>query len=160
MALFNFDPNTVEDVGNTDDVVAPGWYPAVICHSDLEPAKTQAQGRCFVIGYRISDEAPEFARRQIRTWLYIEHSTSKAAAIANSSLKRILAAAGIPSLTNTEQLLGSEVMIRVGVQPAKDGYPARNKITDWRRMDALSQPAQPTPAAARVAAAAAKKGWR
>lgn len=165
MAIFHFDPDAHEDMGNRD-LISPGWYLATIVHSDVEQGRTPEQGRVLVVGYQIdANEHPEFARRQIRTWLYTEHVGSpKAAAIANSSLKQICASIDLPKMSDTDQLLGARLQIRVTVQPAKGTYPARNQVEGWRRESAphakAPVPESTTTIPAKVAKTSSRPAWK
>lgn len=144
MALFHFDSSTAEDLPSRD-LLPAGWYLATIVHSDVEQPKRPEQGRVIVIGYQIdANQHPEFARRQVRTWMYPEHAGSpKTAAISRSHLKRICLTLGMDGFSDTEEFLGASLWIRVSIEKGNGQWAARNRVEDWRRLGADPLAASP-----------------
>lgn len=124
--------------------VPEGWYKAVITESTLEPT-SNGDGKYLKFLFKIKDKSQY--DRQVFCNLNIEHPNPVAADIGKKQLSALCHAVNQMQLTNTQQLHGKPVMIKIIVQPAvknQDGtikYDAKNAVKGFKKVEA-SAPAQ------------------
>lgn len=112
----------------------PGWYHAAIIGSEaVMPNNPQSNaGEMVKLTIEINgDEHPSFAKRQVFSYLCINHTNDKPRNIARRNLATICHAANTPQLQSPEELLGAAIMVRLKLKPAKGEHPAGNDIDKW-----------------------------
>lgn len=131
------------------DTIQAGWYKAQIEESDV---KSKEQGKSGLSSkYKIL--GPTSANRTFFDYINLRNPSADCEAIGRQSLGELLRAVGIPSLSNTDQLLGKTLEIFISRDPAKSDYDKEradkdgfvNKITRYRAINA-----QPSTGAAPV----------
>lgn len=144
MALFNFSKEAVED--QSFDVVPAGRYLAQVCDHSMKPTKTGGH----ILNLTLEITGPTHAGRKLFEGLNIDNQNEKAVMIALATLKSICTHAGQPdyyaafhdageradSIEDLEPILAElplaiyakDIAVSVVVEPAKDGYPEKNKI--------------------------------
>lgn len=124
-----FNPQAVEDVPSSFDPIPAGWYPAQITASDNMPTKA-GTGHYIKLEYTLMGD--NHAGRKVFTNLNYDNPNPKAVEIANAQLKKICGICGVGSLTDTQQLHGVPMNIKLKVTPATADYDAGNDIQDFK----------------------------
>lgn len=149
MSDFDFNIDDYE-ARESFDLLPNGWYEATIIESEMKP--TKAGPEQLAITFEVdANRHPEAANRRVWDSLNVNNSSEKARNIARSSLKAICQAAGV-QVRNASDLLGAQMLIRVGVQPARDGYEARNTVRGYKPLGG-GESAKPQPNAGSAAPA-------
>lgn len=147
MGNLNFDASNVPDAPSFDPL-PPGYYTALIVESGLKASSTA--GEMVAFAFEIDgDEHPQFRGRKIWTNLCIHHPNPKPQAIARQQLAAICKATKRLQIRDTSDLLGGKLRIKLKVQPARDGYDARNEVAGYQELAA--RPGAATAGPARVA---------
>lgn len=149
MSMFGengFDANAPEN--NVSNVIPKGNYQAVLVNSKVEKTKDGRGARLnldFQIlhgeymnkhvfeGLNLWLRRNEFnSESEWKAALSSDQKTKTAVDIANAQLSAICKAVNVLSPKDSYELHNKELTIAVGVQEAKDGFPARNKITAYK----------------------------
>lgn len=147
----NVPPSESRDFG----LIPNGAYSAEITGADL---KENSKKTGYVLNVEFSIFEPEqYNKRKVWQAINVTNSASaQAQEIGQSQLSALCLAVGIAGeLDDTDKLLGHNVKLRVGVDPAKNGYEAKNKVTGVEALGS-SSPAVSKPAPT----ASAKKPWQ
>jgi len=163
MVSFGFDVGSTKP--NTSfDPIKDGWYAMRVNKVDVSPASDGKDGRgdMLKVEFCVTDAHPEFAGRLVWENFCHMHDKQQTRNIARAQLAAIMHAIGRPDSTDTDDMLGCELRVKVATQPPKDGYDARNITKGYKALsestDAPSPAAKPAPGAA--AAPAAKQPWK
>lgn len=151
MANLNFDASQIET--NSYDPLPDGWYPVTIVEADMVPTKdgtTEYLKLCFDV------TGADYAGRKVWDRLNINHQNQTPREIAQRNLASICKAIGLIQVRDTDQLVGTSLMVKVRAVPADDRFDARNEIRGYKP----SQTQAPAKAAAPVAAAPKKAPWQ
>lgn len=156
--------------GNFEPIPA-GVYDLHIIESNVT---IKERGVNEMLSLQIEIIGPSYAKRQIFENLSYLHPNVQAQDIANKTIKKICAAVGHHGpLHDSADLHFKPAKARVGIEPPKNGYAAKNKISAWLPQDAnvpasvaqprqAAQPAQtrePAHAAAGGGTTARKRPW-
>lgn len=153
MATFSFNTADAPE-SKTFDLVPDGTYSAVALSSEIKETKTG--GEMLVYKMQITDG--EHANRVLWARFNTRNANPKAEEIGRRQLADFCKAAGVDEMTDTEDLCGKPVSIRVKVRPEQNGYPASNEISGF---SALSHPApRPVAPAPAPRPAAGAKPWQ
>jgi hypothetical protein len=147
-AIFpgGFDAAAVEpDAGRSNEPVPPGVYEAEVTNAEVKDAKS---GNGSYLSLEFTILGPTHARRKVWQNITLTNRNDQAQQIGQAQLSALCRAAGIPVLTDSDQLFQRLVRIRVGIEPAKDGYEAKSRVDAY---EAMGTPA-PAGSAARPAA--------
>lgn len=156
---FNYSGDTEELNSNDFDrtPLPDGKYNVEILDSDYRETKT-GNGSYVMVEFSVLD--PEFASRKIWANYNILNASPKAQEIGEQQFAKLcMAALGKPSCTDTDELIGRQVVLGVGVEK---NDPSRNRVK-WSEavQQTISVPAaRPTPAAGPAAAAPRKNAWQ
>jgi hypothetical protein len=155
-----FDATAVApDAGPSNEPVPAGIYEAEITGSDVKDAKT-GNGSYLALEFTIL--GPTHARRKVWKNITLTNTNAQAEQIGHGQLSALCHAVNIPKLDDSDQLFQKLLRLRVGIEPAKGQYPAKNDITGFEAhgntpapqangaRPAANTPA-PTPAAAKKA---------
>ena len=118
------------------DPIPAGEYSAAITGAELKNTKN-GDGQYIAVQYTIT--GPTHEGRVIFSNLNIRNKNPKAQEIGLAGLNSLMRAIGLASISDTDQLVGGNMLIKVKLSPAKDGYDASNDVTGWK---ALAQPSQ------------------
>lgn len=147
MGNFSFDASNVPDAPSFD-AMPPGYYVATIVESGMKPSETA--GEMVRLTFEIDgDEHPQFRGRKVWTNLCIYHPKEQPQVIARQQLASICKAIKRLQIRDTADLLGGKLRIKLKVQPARDGYDARNEVAGYQELAA--RPGAATAGPARVA---------
>ena len=162
-----FDINELPQGNGSFDPLPPGWYTAMIKKADLQPTK-DGSGQYIKVRYDIT--GPTHQGRVVFGNLNIKNASAKAEEIGRQHLAELMRSIGLSKVTDTDQLIGGMLQIKLDIRPATEQYSAQNEVKGFRAVGgsappsfaANSSPAQaasPAPAAPSKAAPpwAAKK---
>lgn len=115
--------------GNTYEPLPAGWYTATIAAAELMLTK-DGTGQYIKIRYDIT--GPTHQGRVVFGNLNIKNASAKAEEIGRQQLGELMRAIGLARITDTDQLIGGNLMIKLGVRPATDQYPAQNEVKGFK----------------------------
>lgn len=117
--------------GNGGDFspIPEGLYSASITQADLAPTK---QGGGQYIKLRLDITGPTHQGRVIFSNINIRNANPKAEEIGLQQLGDIARAIGLASISDTDQLIGADLQIKVAIRPANDEYPAQNEVKSYK----------------------------
>ena len=140
--------------GNTHDPLPAGWYTASITQAELKPTK-DGSGQYIKVRYDIT--GPTHQGRVVFGNLNIKNASAKAEEIGRMELGNLMRAIGLAMVTDTDQLIGGVLSIKVDVRPATDQYPAQNEVRGFKAINGSVQ-SFAAPAASPAASATASAG--
>lgn len=148
-----FDANDLPQ-GNTYEPLPAGWYTATITEAELKPTK-DGSGQYIRVRYDIT--GPTHQGRVVFGNLNIKNASAKAEEIGRQQLGELMRAIGLARVTDTDQLIGGSLSIKLDVRPATDQYPAKNEVRGFKAITGAApafSPAAPAPAASAPSKAA------
>ena len=153
-----FDAGSIEP-NTTFDPLPPGWYAMKATGSEWKETKAGPHQLVFTLEI---DETyhPEFKGRRVWERLNLQHPKAQVVEIAQRSLSAFSRATGVTTWTDTDQLHGITVAVKVAVRPAKDGYDASNEPKGYDAVSVrLGGSSAPSPGASAPAPADGKAPW-
>lgn len=114
-------------VKSSFEPLAPGWYEARIHTAEL--AETKAGGRVIKIRYDIL--GPTGQGRVVFGSITLRNANPIAIQIGDQQRADLVAAAGIGSLTDTDQLVGCAVQIKLAVRRSEE-YGDSNDVRGYK----------------------------
>jgi hypothetical protein len=123
--------------------IPAGWYSARISSADLTPNKA---GTGEYIKLKMAIIAPSHQGRFIWANLNIRNASEKAESIGRQQMGEIMRAIGLAKLSDTDQLIGGEVSIKVEVKDDPN-YGPGNEVKAYKGMDGAAPASAPKPAA-------------
>jgi len=140
-----FDVNELpQGNGGNYDPLPPGWYSASITAADLKPTK-DGSGQYIKVRYDIT--GPSHQGRVVFGNINIRNASAKAEEIGRQQLGEIMRATGIGRVTDTDQLIGLALQIKLDIRAADGQYAAQNEVRGFKSASG-SAPAMPTAAPA------------
>jgi len=143
-------PINVAELPQSDsnyDPIPAGWYPAVIKEAELKDTKT-GTGQLIKVRYDVVGE--NHAGRVVFGNLNIRNANPKAEEIGRQQLGELLRAIGLATATDTDQLVGGSLSIKVAIREASGGYEAQNEVKGFKALSgavpAPSKSVAPKPA--------------
>jgi hypothetical protein len=109
--------------------IPAGNYTATIGGAEV---KTTKDGSGQYIALRLDITGPSHEGRVVFTNLNIRNRNPKAEEIARQQLGDIMRACGLSTVTDTDQLIGHTLQIKVSVKPATDEYAAGNEVKGFK----------------------------
>lgn len=139
MAKFSFNSSAVEVSGAGSDLppVPDGTYHAIVMDSEI---MTTAKGGTMIVLYWSIIGDGHDGRRIRQNYNVVCPGSKKAEDIAKADMASACQAMGLDGYEDTEELHMQEIKITVSTEPAKDGWPAKNKIDAYA--PAYDKPAQ------------------
>lgn len=119
-----FDVNSLPQSDSNYELVPAGWYNATITKAEIKPTKA-GTGQYIAIRYDIT--GPSQQGRIIFEQLNIKNPNPKAEEIGRSTLGEIMRSIGLTRVTDTDQLIGGSLQIKVTVKESDGQYEARNE---------------------------------
>ncbi len=133
-----FDPNDIPESERGDFTPIPaGWYEVQITESDVVDLKT-GNGRALVLTFDVI--GPTYANRKLWDRLNIRHTSQEAQAIAQRALADLFLATNTAPSRDSADLHFKPLMARVVIDPAKDGYDAKNVIKGYKAFPRAAAP--------------------
>ncbi len=149
--LLNFNAATVPPQ-EAFDVLPAGWYNARITASEMKPTK-DGTGSMLLLTLTVIDG--KYANRKIFDRLNLKNKSPKAVEIAYQTLSSICHATGVIQLTDSTQLHGIPVQVKVKVRPAEGAYSESNETAGYRAIEAGAPGSAPATSPAWVQAPSA-----
>ena len=159
-----FDANELpQGTGGNFEPLPEGNYNATITQAEL---KNTNDGGGQYIKLRLDITGPSHQGRVIFSNLNIKNASAKAEEIGRQQLGDIMRAVGLPKVTDTDQLIGGNVNIKLTIRAARTDektgktYEASNEVKGYRAINGGAAPApfkSAAPAAAPAAASAPAK---
>ena len=135
MAFLDFDASTVE-VTNDYDIIPAGWYQAKITDADL---KTTKAGNGQYIAVRFDIVGPTHQGRVVWCNLNIKSQNPKAEDIGRKQLAQLMGAIGLKKVSDTDQLIGGELSIKVAVRISEQ-YGDSNDVKGFKAISGSEMP--------------------
>jgi hypothetical protein len=159
MAFLNeaFDVNELPqgNTGNFEPLPA-GWYTVTISQAELKDTKA-GNGQYIKLRYDVT--GPSHQGRVVFGNLNIKNPNQKAEEIGRQQLGDIMRAIGLAKVTDTDQLIGNSLSIKLDVKQDAQ-YGASNEVKGFRSVSGSAAPvAASMPAAAAPASAKAAPPW-
>ena len=158
-----FDSNELpQGNGGSFEPLPEGFYNATITQAELKPTN---DGTGQYIKIRLDITGPSHQGRVVFSNLNIKNANAKAEEIGRQQLGDIMRAIGLSKVTDTDQLIGSSVNIKLAIRAARTDektgktYEASNDVKGYRAINGGAAPAfkPAAPAAAPAAQAAPAK---
>lgn len=144
-------PESNNDFG----VLPPGDYTVRISEAGIKATK---DGNGQYIKLTLDVTGPTHAGRKLFCNLNIRNASAKAEEIGRQQLGSLMRAIGLPTLKDTDQLIGGELAVTVKVKPADGQYGEQNEVKAYKAIGGGS--AAPVPVApAKAAPAASAPPW-
>jgi len=121
--------------GNDYTPLPAGWYVASIGSAELANTKN-GKGQYIKIRYNI--EGPSHQGRVVFGNLNTRNESEKAMEIGRQQMGDLLRALGIAKLTDTDQLVGGNVEIKLAVKEAEGQYEAQNELKGFKSVSGSS----------------------
>ncbi len=151
MELDWFDANSV-DPAKAFEPLPAGWYKVVIVSSE-DRVTRDMQGSFLKLELEVIEG--DHAGRKVFENLNLNNSNETAVEMAQRSLSGICRAVGVMTPKRSEDLHDKPMMVKLKVQPPKDGYGASNSAVEFAAPEA-GQSAPP----ARDADTTSKPPWK
>jgi hypothetical protein len=157
MAFLNeeFNVNELPQGNGNFEPLPAGWYTATISQSELKDTNA-GNGQYIKLRYDIT--GPTHQGRVVFGNLNIKNANPKAEEIGRQQLGDIMRAIGLAKVTDTDQLIGGQIGIKLEVKQDEQ-YGASNEVKGFKSLSGSAAPAAaviPAKAAAPALAAPAK----
>lgn len=116
-----------QEQGNFDPI-PEGTYQVQIKSADLSPTK---DGTGQYIKLRLDVTGPTHTGRVLFSNLNIRNKSSQAEVIGRQQLGSIMKAIGLATVQDTDQLIGGNLTVKVGIRAASGDYAAQNEIKGY-----------------------------
>lgn len=140
--------------GGTYEPLPPGWYTATITAAELKPTK-DGSGQYIKVRYDIT--GPTHQGRVVFGNINIRNASARAEEIGRQQLGELMRAIGLARITDTDQLIGGSLQIKLDVRAATEQYAAQNEVKGFKAITG-STPSFAAPAASTAASAPASAG--
>lgn len=149
MAFLNetYDVNELPQGNGNYEPLPPGWYHANITGAELKSTKA-GNGQYIAVRYDIT--GPTHQGRVVFGNLNIKNPNPKAEEIGRQQLGEIMRAIGLTKVTDTDQLIGGSLQIKLEIRQ-QEGYEPSNDVKGYK----ATSGSVPTPVAASAPAQAA-----
>lgn len=138
-----FDANDLPQ-GNTYEPLPPGWYTATIAAAELKPTK-DGTGQYIKVRYDIT--GPSHQGRVVFGNINIRNASAKAEEIGRQQLGELMRAIGLARVTDTDQLIGGSLQIKLDVRAATEQYAAQNEVKGFKAITGSAPAFSPTASA-------------
>lgn len=118
--------------------LAAGEYVAHIKESEMKLTKNK-QGQYLELVFSV--DTPGFTSRQVWARLNLINQNATAVELANRELSSICKAIGVAAITDSNQLHGKPLIIKVKVNPATAQYSESNSIVAYKSAGSSPGPA-------------------
>ena len=157
MAFLNeeFNVNELPQGNGNFEPLPAGWYTVTISQAELKPTKA-GNGQYIKLRYDII--GPTHQGRVVFGNLNIKNANPKAEEIGRQQLGDIMRAIGLAKVTDTDQLIGGQIAIKLEVKQDEQ-YGASNEVKGFKSVSGSVAPAAasiPAKTAAPAPAASAK----
>lgn len=119
-----------------------GNYSAVIEQADIKPTK-DASGKYIKLQLQITGPTNKGCKLFHNINFMLPNSPD-GQRIGRQELRQLMESIGLMRLTDTDELIGKQVLCKVGTRPAHDGYDASNEVKKFMKLEGVVQPTRPT----------------
>ena len=139
MAFLNeeFNVNELPQGNGNFEPLPAGWYTATISQSELKATKA-GNGQYIKLRYDIT--GPTHQGRVVFGNLNIKNANPKAEEIGRQQLGDIMRAIGLAKVTDTDQLIGGQIAIKLEVKEDAQ-YGASNEVKGFKSVSGSAAPA-------------------
>jgi len=137
--IEEFNVNELPVGNNNFEPLPAGWYSATISQSELKDTKA---GNGQYIKLRFDITGPTHQGRVVFGNLNIKNPNPKAEEIGRTELGNIMRAIGLAKVTDTDQLIGGELVIKLEVKH-DETYGAGNEVKGFKSASSSPAPAAP-----------------
>lgn len=158
MAFLNqeFNVNELPQGNGNFEPLPAGWYTVTISQAELKPTKA-GNGQYIKLRYDVT--GPSHQGRVVFGNLNIKNANPKAEEIGRQQLGDIMRAIGLAKVTDTDQLIGGQIAIKLEVKEDAQ-YGASNEVKAFKSVSGSVAPAAGVPVmAAQAATAKAAPPW-
>lgn len=152
MAFLNeeFNVNELPQGNGNFEPLPAGWYTVTISQAELKPTKA-GNGQYIKLRYDVT--GPSHQGRVVFGNLNIKNANPKAEEIGRQQLGDIMRAIGLAKVTDTDQLIGGQIAIKLEVKEDAQ-YGASNEVKAFKSVSGSVAPAAGVPVMAAQAATA------
>ncbi len=135
-----------------------GDYQATVESADINATK---DGTGQYIKLKLKVNGPTHAGRTVFSNLNIRNKSPKAEEIGRQQLGDLMRAIGLPTLADTDQLVGGNLVVKLAIKPADGQYEAGNEVKAYKALQGSVAPAPAfaAPAPSQQPAAASAPPW-
>lgn len=151
---FDLNDLPVGTGGNFEPLPA-GWYTATINQAELKATKAN-NGQYIKLRYDIT--GPSHQGRVVFGNLNIKNANPKAEEIGRQQLGDIMRAIGLAKVTDTDQLIGGQIGIKLEVKQDEQ-YGPSNEVKGFKSLSGSAAPAAAMPSASAPAAGKTAPPW-
>lgn len=137
MSFLNINLNDLPEDENSYELIPEGWYSASI---DAAEVATTKAGNGQYIKLKLKIFGPTNAGRFVFANVNIQNPNADAQRIGLGQLRSIMAAIGLNQVQDSDQLIGGQLMIKVGVKEGSNGYEAQNTVKGYKSISSNSTP--------------------
>ena len=137
-----FEANDMPQGGDYGPLPA-GWYTADITAAELRSTKDGA-GQYIKVRFGIT--GPTHQGRVVFANINIRNASAKAEEIGRLQLGEIMRAIGLSRITDTDQLIGGNLSIKLDVRQATEQYSAQNEVKAYKAINNTPPLSSPAPA--------------
>ena len=143
MAFLNeeFNVNELPQGNGNFEPLPAGWYTATISQAELKPTKA-GNGQYIKLRYDVT--GPSHQGRVVFGNLNIKNANPKAEEIGRQQLGDIMRAIGLAKVTDTDQLIGGQIAIKLEVKEDAQ-YGASNEVKGFKSVSGSVAPAASIP---------------
>lgn len=148
MALLeeSIDVQSLPQATSNFEPLPAGWYTAIISQAELRPTK-DGTGNYIKVRYDVT--GPTHQGRVVFGNLNLKNASAKAEEIGRAQLGELMRAINLTKISDTDQLIGGTLSIKLDIRAATEKYGAQNDVKAFRAISSGSVPApQPATAAA------------
>lgn len=134
-----------QSTGGAYEPLPAGWYTATIANAEI---RQTASGTGEYIKVRYDITGPTHQGRVVFGNINVKNASSKAEEIGRQQLGEIMRALGMARVSDTDQLLGGNLSIKLDIRPATEQYGAQNEVKGFKASGGASAAPMPVGAPA------------
>ncbi len=119
-------------LNNNFEPLPEGWYTATISGAEIKTTKA-GNGQYINVKYTII--GPTHQGRVVFGMINIKNPNSKAEEIGRQQLGEIMRAIGLSKVSDTDQLIGGNLSIKLKITPASENYDASNSVSGFKTLN-------------------------
>lgn len=126
-----------EPTGGDRGLLPEGWYTARITKAELLDTRSGA-GQYILVHFYVL--GPSHQGRVVYGRITVRHQNAQAEEIGRRQLGELIRACGLKRISDTDELLGHTLQVKVLVRPASGGYQASNAVRGFKAAVAPTAP--------------------
>ena len=137
---MQFETININDLPQQTNDYAPipaGDYVVTIKNAELKPTK---DGSGQYIKLKLDVVAPSSVGRVIFSNINIRNKSEQAENIGRQQLGAIMRALALNSVSDTDQLIGATLSVKVAIREAQNGYEAQNEVKAYKAAQGSAPP--------------------